>query len=275
MEKTKPTRVIKNSKILSFEDIKELWRYRELLLSLTERNIKVRYRQTIIGGLWAVAQPVVAMVVFTMLFGQIAHVPSDGIPYPIFSYTGLILWLYFSNTLNSASNSLVAESTMISKVYFPRMMVPLASVLTGLVDYVVSGLVLVGLMVYYKIGFGVQLIFLPVVLLITMILVSGVGFWLSSLNVKYRDIRFIVPFFLQMLLFLTPVIYPVSLAEKYADWLKWNPLSGLIGAHRVILLGHKSIDWQDLGISALIIGVIFLSGLIYFKRVERYFADII
>lgn len=257
-------------------DLKELFRFRELLYFLAWRDIKLRYKQTVLGAGWAIIQPLFTMVIFTLFFGQIAKIPSDGVPYPIFSYSGLILWVYFANAITFAGTSMVTSSNLISEVYFPRLIVPTSATLFGLVDYLMAFIVMGLLMVYYQFTPGISIILLPVILFMTWMLAAGVGYWLSALNVKYRDIGYIIPFFIQLWLFATPVIYPSSMVSGNYGWLlSLNPMSGLIETHRHAILGYMDINLISLGISMVGIVLIFLSGMFYFKRVERYFADII
>ncbi len=271
----KRVRVIKAAKVWSINDLVEVFRFRELLGALVERNLKVRYRQTVVGAVWAVAQPLAAMVVFSFFFGNLARVASDGVPYPIFSYSGLILWLYFASAITSASNSLVAEANMISKVYFPRIIVPIAAATTSLVDYVISLGVLVVLMVVFGVEFSAKLLLLPAIVGLCYLLVVGIGLWLSSVNVKFRDVRFVVPFLIQMGLFVTPVIYPVSMAGRFRAWLLVNPMTGIIEAHRAVVLNHQAVDGWGLLASGIGTAIILMTGLVYFRKVERYFADVI
>lgn len=257
-------------------DLKKIWNYRELLHFLTKRDIKVRYKQTVLGGLWAIIQPVFTMIVFTLLFGRLAKMPSDGIPYPIFVYAGLLPWTYFANALSASGNSLVGSANLITKVYFPRLIVPASASLAGLLDFFVAMLVLGVLMIYYQFvpGFGVLLF--PVLVGLTFLCAVGAGLWLSALNVQYRDIRYVIPFLVQLWMFVSPVIYPVSMIEQKYQWLlALNPMGGVIKAYRASLLGHLPIDWFLLGISSVIIIVLFISGLFYFKRMERTFADVV
>ena len=267
--------VIKPPKGLQFINLKEIIKYKDLLWTLVERDIKVRYKQTIIGGLWAIIQPLSTMVVFSIFFGKIAKIPSEGIPYPIFSYAGLILWTYFSTSLSNTSNSLIGDKNLITKVYFPRTIIPISKTVIGLLDYSIAFIILFGLMFFYNFTPTFKILLLPVVLFFTWLLVSGLGMWLSAFNVKYRDVRYAVPFFISMLLFVTPVIYPVSLAGEYSWLMNLNPMSGLIQAHRAIILNHQPVNWNLFGISVFLSLLIFLSGSLYFKSVERYFADII
>jgi lipopolysaccharide transport system permease protein len=254
----------------------EFWRYRELFFFLVWRNIKIRYKQTFLGATWAVIQPFFTMVVFTIFFGRLAKMPSDGVPYPIFSYSSLVPWTYFSVSLGLAGNSLVGNAGLIRKVYFPRVAIPASSVFTGMVDFGIAFVVLLGLMVYYEIPFGPGLLLWPVLLFFLVMLVLGLGMILSSLNVKFRDVKYATPFFTQMLLFLTPIIYPTSIIpEKFQFLMALNPLFGLIEAFRASLLPTREIDWQLLFISIGITIVIFIVSIIYFKKTEREFADVI
>lgn len=268
-------RVIRPKNGLVPLDLKELSQYRELLWTLVLRDIRIRYKQTVIGGLWAILQPFLIMVVFTFFFGQIAKMPSEGVPYPLFSYSALVLWTYFAGAVSAASNSLIAGGSLISKVYFPRIICPLSATLGGILDYLIAASFVFGLMIYYQFAPTVYLLLLPLVLFLTWMLASGVGFWLAAINVKYRDVRYALPLFVQLWLFASPVIYPASSVFKYKWVIKLNPMSGLIEAHRAMLLGHQLINWEMLGGSTLLALVIFISGLFYFKSVERYFADVI
>lgn len=257
-------------------DFKEIWAYRELLYFLVKRDIKVRYKQTVLGGLWAIIQPFFSMVVFTLFFGKLAKVPSDGIPYPIFVYAGLLPWTYFANALSASGNSLVGSANLITKVYFPRLIIPASASLAGLVDFFIAMSILLVMMVYYQFvpGFGVVLF--PFLVGLTFMCSVGVGLWLSALNVQYRDIRYTIPFLIQIWMFVSPVIYPVSMVPEGYRWLlSINPMGGVIKAFRASLLGHQSIDWALLGISTAIILVLFASGLSYFRRMEKTFADVV
>ena len=255
---------------------KELKEYRELLFFLALREIKIRYKQTIMGASWALLQPFFTMIVFTLIFSRLAQMPSDGVPYPIFSYSGLLLWTYFSNALSQSSNSLVDNAPLLSKVYMPRIFIPTAPCLSGLVDYGIAMSILVVMMVYYRFMPGITILLLPFIILLTFLLASGVGYWLSSICVKYRDVKFILPFFIQLLLFVSPVIYPANIVGENLQWLLYlNPMTGLIGAHRACLLGHIPVDYVGLGISAVLTIVIFVSGILYLKSTEKYFADLV
>jgi lipopolysaccharide transport system permease protein len=268
--------VIRPKKAFSLRDLKELWLYKELFYFFSWRDLKVRYKQTAIGVLWAVLQPFVTMVVFSVFFGKLINVPSDGVPYPIFVYTGLLFWHFFSGALAETSNSLITNQSIITKVYFPRLILPISSVITKFVDFILAALILVAMMIYY--GFAPYLsgfLLLPLLLLITFFASSGIGLFLSALNVKYRDVRYALPFFIQILLFVTPVIYPASIAGEYSKILALNPMTGVIQTARAALLGTTPINWLLLLISTIVCAVIFVIGIAYFKKVERYFADII
>ena len=258
---------------LNWQELKE---YRELLFFLALREIKIRYKQTIMGASWALLQPFFTMIVFTLIFSRLAQMPSDGVPYPIFSYSGLLLWTYFSNALSQSSNSLVDNAPLLSKVYMPRIFIPTAPCLSGLVDYGIAMSILVVMMIYYRFVPGITILLLPFIVLMTFLLASGIGYWLSSICVKYRDVKFVLPFFIQLLLFVSPVIYPANIVGENLRWLLYlNPMTGLISAHRACLLGHVPVDFVGLGISAVLTIVIFVSGILYLKRTEKYFADLI
>ena len=258
-------------------DLKEIWNYRELLYFLTKRDIKVRYKQTVLGGLWAIIQPAFTMIVFTLFFGRLAKIPSEGMPYPIFVYAGLLPWTYFANAVSNSGNSLVGSANLITKIYFPRLLVPASASLAGLLDFFIAMFVLGVLMIHYHFVPGLLGIFLfPFLVGLTFLCALGVGLWLSAMNVQYRDIRYAIPFLVQIWMFVSPVIYPVSIVkEKYQWLLALNPMGGVIKAFRASILGHQPIDWLLLGISALIILLLLLSGLFYFRRMEKVFADVV
>jgi len=257
-------------------DWKELWRYRELFYFLAWRDIKVRYKQTVIGILWAILQPFLTMVIFSIFFGRIAGISSGEIPYPIFVYAGLLFWNYFSNSLGSASGSLISSQAIIQKIYFPKIIMPIASTLVFLVDFLFASTIFIVLMVYYRFSptlVGILLI-IPS-LAITFLSFSGLGLIFSAINVKYRDVRYALPFFIQLLIFLTPVIYPTSILGKY-QWLWYfNPMSGVIETMRAGLLGTGAINWYLFACSVLLSILLFFFGILYFKRAEKDFADLI
>lgn len=268
--------VIRPKRLFHLSDLKELWNYRELLYFFSWRDLKVRYKQTLIGILWSILQPFITMVVFSFFFGQLAQVPSDGVPYPIFVYTGLLFWQFFSDALNETSNCLLNNQTIVTKVYFPRLILPVSAVITKFVDFLIAALILVGLMFYY--GYAPNLsgmLLIPLLLILTFMASVGFGLLLASINVKYRDVRYALPFFIQILLFVTPVIYPASIAGKYSFWLALNPMMGVIQSARSALLGTTPLNWTLILTSAIISIIVLLIGLVYFKKTERYFADII
>lgn len=268
--------IIKPKKGLSALDLKEAWRYRELFYFFAWRDLKVRYKQTAIGVLWAVFQPFIAMVVFSVFFGGLAKMPSDNIPYPIFVYVGLLFWQFFSISLSQASGSLVNNKEIITKVYFPRLILPISSILTNFVDFLIASAILIGLMFYYHYLPNLAgLIILPLLLLITFLIAIGLGLFLAAVNVKYRDVRYALPFFIQMMLFVTPVIYPTSILKSYSWILALNPMTGVIEAARAAIFGNASINWDLLLISGIVCFLLFVLGLIYFKRTEKYFADLV
>ncbi len=276
METNDRVTVIQPKKLFSFRDIKEVWEYRELLYFLTVRDLKVRYKQTTIGVLWAVFQPFLIMVVFSVFFGQMLGVPSEGVPYPIFVYTGLLFWQFFSSALSDTSGTLVANQAIVTKVYFPRLLLPLASVMTKVVDFAIAALILIGMMFYY--GYTPHLsglLLIPLLLIITFMASVGLGLVLAAINVKYRDVRYILPFFIQMLLFVTPVIYPAGIAGKYSWILALNPMMGVIQSARAALLGTTVLNWLLITISLVATFILLLIGIYTFKKTERYFADII
>lgn len=270
------TTIIRPKKTFSMNDIRELWRYKELLYFFTWRDLKVRYKQTVIGIGWAVFQPFMTMIVFSVFFGKLAGLPSDNIPYPVFVFTGLLFWQFFSTALSDTSNTLISNQSIITKVYFPRLILPISAVVTKFVDFFIASVILAGLMIYY--GFAPHLaglLILPILLLITFMTAVGLGLFLAAINVKYRDVRYALPFFIQILLFLTPVIYPASIAGKYSWLLAINPMTGVIQAARASLFGTPQLNLVLLSLSALASIVLMIIGIIYFKKVERYFADII
>ena len=257
-------------------DFRELWQYRELAYFLCWRDIKVRYKQTVLGALWAVIQPFFTMIVFTIFFGRMAKVDSEGIPYPIFAYSGLLAWTYFSNALSASGNSLVVSASLITKVYFPRLIVPTAAALAGLVDFAIASIVLAAMMVFYKVVPGLGTLLFPYLVVLTFLTAVGSGLWLSALNVQYRDIRYTIPFFIRIGLFLTPVIYPVSILPDKWEWVMYlNPMAGLIENYRAGILGLTPINWSGLAISNTVTLVMLVSGAFYFRRMERTFADVI
>jgi lipopolysaccharide transport system permease protein len=256
-------------------DLRELWAYRELLVVLTMRDIKVRYKQTVLGAAWAILQPFMTMVVFTIFFGHLANMPSDGYPYAIFVYSALVPWTFFVNVITSSGNSVVGSAHLVSKVYFPRLIIPLSAVGVGIVDFGIAASILLAMMLFYGVGWSFNLLMAPVLLLAIVLTGLGAGTCLSALMVSYRDFRYVVPFMVQLWMFVTPVVYPASLVPTQWRWLLYlNPMSGLIEGFRASFLG-KPFDFFGLAISGGVAMGAFLIGVTYFQRVERRFADII
>ncbi len=254
----------------------EVWRYRDLLLVLVWRDISANYRQSIIGYGWAVAKPVLTMLVFTLVFGVVARFPSDGLPYPLFCFAGLLPWLYFSACLTGTSSSVVNSSQLLTKVYFPRLVLPLTSVLGGLIDFGIQLVLLAGMMAWYGVRPGWGTLLVPAFVLLCMLTGLAVGLWLTALNVKYRDIGYVVPFLAQLWLWLTPIAYPSSMASGRARLVfGLNPMTGVVEGFRWALFGTAAPDWGMMAVSFAVVGVLFLSGLFYFRKVERTFADVI
>lgn len=269
--------IIKSQKGWLRIDFKELWHYRELAYFFVWREIKIRYKQTVVGVAWAVFKPLTTMLIFTFFFGRFAKMPSDGIPYPVFVYIGLLFWDYFSFGLSHSSDSMVANSNIIQKVYFPRLIIPISSSLIGLVDFAIASIVLIGIMLYYHYIPSIYgILYLPFLLFMTFLSSVGLGCYLASINVKYRDVRYVIPFFLQIFMFITPVIYPVSMVGSKFKWvLALNPMAGVIETARAVILGTRNVDWYILSVSAVISIGLFIFGIFYFRKTENYFADII
>ena len=275
MTHTEPLVVIQPSRSWKLLSLRDLWAYRELLFFLTWRDVKVRYKQTALGAAWAILQPLFMMLIFTLFFGRLAGVGSSGIPYPLFALAGLVPWTFFANAITTSGNSLVGSSNLITKVYFPRLLVPAAAMLAGLVDFALAFGMFVVLMVYYRVVPTVQVLFLPVLVLLTALFALGVGTWMSALNVKYRDVRFALPFLIQLWLFVSSVIMPSSaLGPKWRRVLLLNPMSGIIEGYRSALFGLP-FDWTALGLASLLTVVVLIYAFYSFGRVERSFADII
>jgi lipopolysaccharide transport system permease protein len=268
--------IVKPSKGWISLKLKELWEYRELLYFMAWRDIKVRYKQTVLGAAWAIIQPFFTMVVFSIFFGKLARVPSDGLPYPIFAYAALVPWTFFANGLNMASNSLVGSANLIKKVYFPRLVVPISGVISGVVDFVLAFAVLLGMMLFYGILPTVNIVWLPFFVLLIFITALGVGFWLSALNVQFRDVRFTVPFLTQFWLFATPIAYPSSLlSEPWRTLYGINPMVGVVEGFRWALLGAETAPGPIIVVSALVALASLVGGAFYFRRMEKTFADVV
>ena len=270
-----PLVVIEPNKRWSALDLGDIWAFRELLYFLTWRDVKVRYKQTELGVAWAIIQPLFTMLIFTLFFGRLAGVPSDNIPYPIFAFAGLMAWTFFANAITHSGNSLVGSANLITKVYFPRMIIPGAAVAGGLVDFAIAFVILVLLMIYYGIGFTWNMLMFPVLLLFTTLLALGMGMWMSALNVKYRDVRFALPFMVQLWMYVSPVIYPTSFLPEKLRWLlSLNPMTGIIEGYRSSLFG-RPFNWIALAISAAITLLLLIYSSYAFRRMEKSFADII
>jgi lipopolysaccharide transport system permease protein len=254
----------------------DLWAYRELLYFLIWRDIKVRYKQTLLGATWAILQPLLTMLIFTLLFGKLAGIKSEGLPYPMFAYGGLLIWTFFANSVTNSGNSLVGSAHLITKIYFPRMIVPAGAVAAGLVDLALAFLIQIGLMIYYGVHATWALLMVPPLIVLTTLLALGVGMWLSALNVKYRDVRYAIPFLIQLWMFASPIIYPVSMLPAKWQWvLTLNPLTGIIQNFRIALFGNQPFVWKSLGISVAITAVVLVYSSYSFRRMERHFADIV
>lgn len=256
--------------------LRDLWEYRELLYFLTWRDVKVRYKQTLLGAAWAILQPLLTMLIFTLLFGRLAGIKSGGIPYPIFAYGGLLIWTFFANSVTNSGNSLVGSSNLITKIYFPRMIIPAAAVAASVVDLCLAFLVQIALMAYYRVHLTWAITMVPVLVILCTLLALGVGMWLSALNVKYRDIRYAIPFLIQLWMFASAVIYPLNmLPPKWQTILMFNPVAGIVENFRVALFAHQAFDWKSLGVSAAETALILIYSAFSFRRMERHFADIV
>jgi len=256
-------------------DLRELWEYRELLWILALRDIKVRYKQTVLGVLWAILQPLTAMAIFSVVFGRLARLPSDGLPYPLFVFAALLPWTFFANAVTNSGNSLIGSANLVSKVYFPRLVIPLAAAGGVLLDFAVSSAILLLLMLFYGVGWSLNLLAAPLLVLALGFIALGVGTLLSALNVAYRDFRYVIPFLVQVWMFATPVVYPASLVPEDWRWLLYvNPMAGVVEGFRSAFLGLP-FDIEGLGISFAIGAALFMAGVLHFNRVERRFADII
>jgi len=271
-----PVTVIEPSRGWLSLNLRDLWEYRDLLFFLAWRDISVRYKQTVLGAAWAVIQPFFSMVVFSLFFGRLAKIPSEGVPYPIFSYAALLPWHYFATAMTSSSDSLIGSQNLLTKVYFPRLVIPLASVIPAMVDFAVAFVVLLGMMLFYHIAPTWNIVWLPAFLLLALVTALGVGLWLSAMNVKYRDIRYAVPFLVQFWMFASPVTYPSSLVpETWRALYGLNPLAGVIEGFRWALLGTQTAPGPMTAVSALAALLLLLSGAFYFRRMEKTFADVV
>ena len=264
------------SKGWAWPKLRELWEYRELLYFFAWRDIKVRYKQTVMGALWAIIQPFFTMVIFSLFFGRLANVPSDGVPYPVFSFTALVPWTFFANALAQASNSLVSNANMIKKIYFPRLALPIATVLAGIIDFAVAFVVLLGIMLFYGLVPTVNIIWLPFFALLALVTSLGVGLWLAAMNVQFRDVRYTVPFITQAWLFMTPIAYPSSLLpEPWRTLYGLNPMAGVVEGFRWALLGTDTAPGKMIIVSSLVALILLVGGAFYFRRMEESFADVL
>ena len=261
---------------LNAKSIVELWRYRELFYFLAWRDVKVRYKQTVLGVAWAVLQPLLTMVVFMVLFGKIAKISTDGIPPALFYFSGLVPWIYFSGTLNMCANSLVSNVNLITKVYFPRIIIPAAVALSGIMDFLIAVVFIGGFMIYYGIVPNGQLFLLPFLIVLLFAFTYGLGMFLAALTAQFRDVKYAAPFFIQLGMFLSPIIYPPSfVSEQYRFWLGLNPLTGIIDSFRAAIIPDHPIQWNLLVLSIVVTAVILAVGGVYFHKVERTLADVI
>ena len=276
MDQTNEITIISPSKGWVSLKLQELWEYRELLYFLVWRDVKVRYKQTVLGAAWAIIQPFFTMVVFSLFFGKLAKMPSDGIPYPLFSFAALVPWAFFANGLSQSSNSLVGSAHLITKVYFPRLVVPISSVISGILDFALAFVVLLGMTLYYGMIPTLNILWLPFLLLLAFVTALGVGMWFSALNVQFRDVRYVLPFLTQFWMFATPIVYPSSLLpEPWRTVYGLNPMVGVVEGFRWALLGTQTAPGPIVLVSSLASLAILMGGAFYFKRMEKTFADLV
>jgi lipopolysaccharide transport system permease protein len=269
-------KIIKRKKGWQFIDFSELKNYRDLFYFLIVRQVQIRYKQSVLGGIWAIVQPLFLMVIFSLFFGKLAGLYSEGIPYPIFNFSAMVCWTYFSNTVTSATNSLVENSSLVSKVYFPRSMMPLAPVIAGLLDFAIAFMVLIAMMLYYHIYPGITIFFIFILIIPMILTASGIGTMLSALNAKYRDIKALVPLLIQVWMFISPVVYSVTLVPvRYRVIYALNPMAGVIEGFRTALLKTGPFPTQMFISSFLVSIILFVTGIFYFRQAERHFADVI
>lgn len=256
--------------------LRELWGARELLYFLTWRDVKVRYKQTVLGSAWAILQPLLTVLIFTLVFGRMAKMPSDGIPYQIFSMAGLVPWTFFAYGLTQSSNSLVSNSNVIKKVYFPRLAIPISNIMSGLVDFAFAFLLLLGLMLFHHVPFTLRILWVPALLLLTFSTSLGAGLWLSALSVQYRDVRYVVPFLIQFWMYATPIVYPASiLKQPWRSVFACNPMTGVVEGFRWAVAGGKVAPGMLLVGSSAVAAILVISGALYFRRMEKTFADLV
>jgi lipopolysaccharide transport system permease protein len=264
------------SKGWALPKLRELWEFRELLYFFAWRDIKVRYRQTVMGVLWAIIQPFFTMVIFSLFFGRLANIPSEGVPYPVFSFAALVPWTFFANALTQASNSLVVNTNMVKKIYFPRLALPIATVLAGVIDFALAFVVLLCIMLYYGLVPTINIIWLPFFALLALVTSIGVSLWLAAMNVQFRDVRYTIPFLTQAWLFVTPIAYPSSLLpETWRIVYGLNPMAGVVEGFRWTLLGTDTAPGKMLIVSTLVAVILLISGAFYFRRMEQSFADVL
>ena len=273
---TQKYQIIKSDNIFKL-DLAELWSFRELFYIFAWRDVKVRYKQTMLGVIWAILQPLTTMIIFTFFFGKLAKIPSGNLPYMLFVYIGLIIWTFFSTSLANASNSMVEQGLLIKKVYFPRLTIPFAAIVTSAIDFAITFIFLLLMLIYFRITpHSLTIILFPLLMLITLLTSSGAGMFLSALNVKYRDVRYVLPFFIQMLMFLSPIIYPTTIIASRHKWIfALNPLTSVVETSRELFSGGANINWLQVLTACISATVIFIAGLIYFKKTEKFFADIV
>ena len=272
---SKPLVVIEASRAWVPINFPDLWSYRELLYFLVWRDVRVRYKQTVLGAAWAILQPLVTMIIFTYFFGKLARVPTEGIPYPIFFYTGLLLWTYFSNAVMSGANSLIGNTNLITKVYFPRLIIPASAVGAGLVDFAIASFLLIGMLIYYNFPVTAGYLMLIPLVALTTLFALGMAVWLAALNVRYRDVRYVLPFLIQVWMFLSPIIYPSTLVPEEWRWIMiLNPLTGIIEGFRSSLFGRE-FHWLALSYSTVLTFLLLVYASYTFRRMERHFAEFI
>lgn len=270
------TVTIKPSKGWIALKLKDLWEYRELLYFFVWRDIKIRYRQTFFGAAWAVFQPFFGMVVFSIIFGRLAKMPSDGIPYPVFSFAALVPWTFFVNALTQSSNSLIGNVNLVTKIYVPRLIIPLGSILAGLLDFLIAFLILLGIMFYYGLVPTLHILLVPFILLLVFAAALGTGLWFAALNVEFRDVKYVIPFLSQLWMYGSPIVYPASLIpESWRLVYSLNPMAGAIEGFRWVLIGNTAFPGQMLLVSSLTALFLLISGAFYFKRMEQSFADVV
>lgn len=271
-----PTVVIEPKTGFFHFDLRSVWQYRELLYFLVWRDVKVRYKQTAIGVGWAALQPLVSMAIFTAIFGTFARIPSDGLPYPLFAFCGILPWNYFSGALQRCITSVVGDAQLVKKVYFPRLILPIAGSLSGIIDFAISFVLLLAMMIWYGISLTGLALFAPALLVLALLTSLAVGLWFAALNVRYRDVGHAIPFLIQIWMFASPVVYPVSMIpEKYRLLYGLNPMVGVIEGFRWALLGNGSLDFGVMAVSAVVMLAALAGGLVFFKRLERTFADVV